>query len=150
MAVKRKGKKKAVDFTLLISVILLVFIGIIMVFSSSWPEAMVDFKDGYHFLRRQLLAGILGFIAMIILMNFDYRYLKKLAPLIYIGSIILGLLVFTPLGQEYLGARRWINLGFTTIMPSDFIKLGSIIFFAAFLSNKKIKFQPCYKEPYQP
>lgn len=139
MAEKRKGKKKAVDFTLLLSTILLVFIGIIMVFSSSWPEAMVDFKDGYHFLRKQLAASAIGFVALVFMMNFDYKYLKKLSTLIYILSIISGLLIFSPLGKEFMGARRWINLGFTTFMPSDLIKIGSIIFFAAFLSNKRDK-----------
>lgn len=134
---KRVVKKKSVDFILLIAIVALVFIGIIMVFSASWPEAMVDFKDGYHFFRKQLIAAGAGFIGMIVLMNFNYRYLKKLALPIYFMSLLSGLLLFTPLGVELKGATRWINLGFTTFMPSDAIKFGSIIFFAAFLSNKR-------------
>lgn len=134
---KRAVKKRSVDFILLIAIVALVFIGIIMVFSASWPEAMVDFKDGYHFFRKQLIAAGAGFIGMIVLMNFNYRYLKKLALPIYFMSLLSGLLLFTPLGVELKGATRWINLGFTTFMPSDAIKFGSIIFFAAFLSNKR-------------
>lgn len=134
---KRVVKKKSVDFILLIAIVALVFIGIIMVFSASWPEAMVDFKDGYHFFRKQLIAAGAGFIGMIVLMNFNYRYLKKLALPIYFMSLLSGVLLFTPLGVELKGATRWINLGFTTFMPSDAIKFGSIIFFAAFLSNKR-------------
>ena len=46
-------KRKAVDFSLLMAALLLVFIGIIMVFSSSWPEGMQDFGSGYYFLKKQ-------------------------------------------------------------------------------------------------
>ena len=134
-----KKKNRSVDFILLLATISLVFIGIVMVFSSSWPEAMVEFDNGYHFLRKQLISATLGFIAMIVFMNFDYKHFKKLSLPIYILSLFSGLLLFTPLGIELKGATRWINLGFTTFMPSDAIKVGSIIFFAAFLSNKKEK-----------
>lgn len=143
MVIVNKGnrgeKKKAVDFTLFLATMLLVFIGIIMVFSSSWPEAMVKFENGYHFLRKQLISSILGFFVMLLFMNINYRYLKKLSLPIYIGVIILGLLILSPLGVTKKGARRWLEIVGFRFMPSDVIKLGSIIFFAAFLSNKKEK-----------
>lgn len=110
-----------------------------MVFSSSWPEAMVDFNDGYYFLKKQLISATLGFIALFTTMNIDYHFFKKFALPIYILSLLSGLLLFTPLGVELKGATRWINIGFTTFMPSDAIKVGSVIFFANFLSNKKDK-----------
>lgn len=131
------AKKRASDFTLMIAVILLVFIGIIMVFSSSWPEALYKLGDGYHFLKKQLQASGIGLVAMLFFMNFDYWKLDKLARLIFILSIISAFLIFTPLGIELNGARRWVNLGFTTFMPSDAIKIGSIIFLSSFLSRRK-------------
>ncbi|RKD34298.1 putative lipid II flippase FtsW [Thermohalobacter berrensis] len=130
------AKKKASDFTLMIATILLVFIGIIMVFSSSYPEAYYKLKDGYYFLKRQLMYSLLGVFVMIFFMNFDYWRLNKLSKLIYLGCIVLAFLIFTPLGTEYHGARRWINLGFTTFQPSEAIKLGSIIYFASYLTKK--------------
>ncbi len=136
---KKSEKKNAVDFTLFISIMMLVFVGIIMVFSASWPEAMQKFDNGYYFLRRQVMFAGLGFIAILVLMNLDYRYYKKLALPIFLMAIILGLLIFSPLGVEEKGARRWIELAGIRFMPSDPIKLGSIIFFSAFLSNKKDK-----------
>ncbi|MDR7870083.1 MAG: putative lipid II flippase FtsW [Tissierellaceae bacterium] len=136
---KNSDKKNAVDFTLFLAIMMLVFIGIIMVFSASWPEAMQKFNNGYFFLRKQVISASLGFVALIILMNFDYRYFKKLAFPIFIMAIILGLLIFSPLGVEEKGARRWLEVVGFRFMPSDLIKLGSIIFFAAFLSNKKEK-----------
>lgn len=134
---KKIVKKKSVDFILLISTIALVFIGLIMVFSSSWPEGMVKWNDGYHFFKSQLIAVVLGFVALIFFMNFKYTYFKKIALPIFILAIILGLLILTPLGDDRLGARRWLDFGFVSFMPSDAIKLGSIIFYAAFLSNKE-------------
>ncbi|MBU5438176.1 putative lipid II flippase FtsW [Tissierella sp. MSJ-40] len=134
---KAVAKKKAVDFTLLLATILLVFIGIIMVFSSSWPEGMKDFNNGYFFLRKQLIASAIGLVGLLFFMNFDYRVLNKMSRLIYGLSALSGLLIFSPLGVSLKGARRWINLGFTTFMPSDAIKIGSIIFFASFLAKKK-------------
>ena len=136
---KKNKKRKAVDFTLLLGALLLVFIGMVMVFSASWPEGMIRHNDGYKFLKKQIAFTVIGFVAMVFTMNFDYKYYKKLAIPIYIVSIISGLLIFTPLGITLKGARRWVNVGFTTFMPSDVIKLGSIIFFAWFLSNKKDK-----------
>lgn len=132
-------KKNAVDFSLFLSIMILVFIGIIMVFSASWPEAMQKFDNGYYFLKKQVISASIGFIAIIILMNVDYRYYKKFAFLIFLVAILLGLLVFSPLGVEQKGARRWLEIIGFRFMPSDVIKLGSIIFLAAFLSNKKDK-----------
>ncbi|MGM0396376.1 MAG: putative lipid II flippase FtsW [Bacillota bacterium] len=134
---KHKKKKKPVDFIIFISVITLVFIGIIMVYSASWPEGMVRYEDGSHYAKRHIQWALVGIIAMIVTMNIEYRIWKRLSVPIYITAIILGFMIFSPLGVEIKGARRWIDLGFTTFMPSDAIKLGSIVFFAAFLDNKK-------------
>lgn len=140
MAKKKKvEKKKAVDFSLLMATLILVFIGIVMVFSSSWPEALQKYGDGYLFLKKQIISASVGLIGLLVCMNIDYKIWKKYSFLIYILALITGLLLFTPLGMTAKGARRWIDLGFTTFMPSDAIKIGSIIFFANFLSNKKEK-----------
>lgn len=135
--VKKKSNKKAVDFMLLIAITMLVFIGIIMVFSASWPVGMSEENDGYYFLKRQIIWSAMGFLGLFIAMNFDYRKLKKWAPYIFFLSIILGLLVFTPMGAEIKGARRWLDIGPIRIMPSDAIKFGSVVFFAKFLANKR-------------
>lgn len=130
-------RKKAVDFTLLISTLSLVFIGIIMVFSASWPEAMQDFGNGYYFLKKQLISASVGLVGLLICMNINYKIWKKYALWIFILALILCAMIFTPLGREIKGARRWINLGFTTFMPADAMKVGAIIFLSKFLANKK-------------
>jgi len=132
---KRYIVQKSPDFILMITTITLVFIGIIMVFSSSWPEALVNWDDGYLLLKKQIVAATLGFIAMIGCMNIDYRIYYKYAFPIFIISIISCLLILTPLGLEINGARRWIDLGITTFMPSDLMKIGSIIYFSSYLTR---------------
>ncbi len=131
------AKKRAGDFTLLLSTMLLVFIGIIMVFSSSWPDAIYKMEDGYHFLKKQLFASIIGLFALLFFMNFNYKNLKKMAKFIFFIALGSGGLIFTPLGVEFNGARRWVDIGITTFMPSDLIKIGSIIFLAYYLSKRK-------------
>lgn len=140
MAKKKKvEKKRAVDFSLLMATLILVFVGIVMVFSASWPEALQKYGDGYLFLKKQIIAATAGMFGLLLCMNIDYKIWKKYSFWIYILALGTGALLFTPLGMELKGARRWIDLGFTTFMPSDAIKIGSIIFFANFLSNKKEK-----------
>lgn len=141
---KNKKQKQPVDFIIFISVITLVFIGIVMVYSASWPEGMVRYEDGSHYAKKHIQWAIVGIIGMIMTMNIDYRVWKKLSVPIYILAIILALLIFTPMGIEIKGARRWIDLGFTTFMPSDAIKLGSIVFFATFLDNKREKIKKVF------
>ena len=142
---KKIIKKNSVDFILLISIIALVLIGLIMVFSSSWPEGMIKFNDGYYFLKSQLVAAILVFVGLLFFINFKYTHFIKLALPIFIVAVILGLLIFSPLGFEVKGARRWVDFRFISFMPSDAIKLGTVIFFAAFLSNKEKNIKSFFK-----
>lgn len=135
---RAKPRRNQVDFILLITTLMLVFIGFIMVFSSSWPDAMGHpYNDGYHFIKRQIAFGVIGFVFMVIIMNIDYRVWRRNSFMIYLLSLATVALLFTPLGKEHLGARRWVNLGIIGFMPGDVVKLGSIIFFANFLANKK-------------
>jgi len=129
--------KKASDFTLMITTIILVFIGIVMVFSSSYPDADYKLGNPYHYLIKQLVFAVLGFFVMIFFMNFKYWILSRLSKIIFLGCIVLNALLFTPLGFEAGGATRWIKVFGYTLMPSDAIKLGSIILMATFLAKKK-------------
>ncbi|QEK11952.1 stage V sporulation protein E [Crassaminicella thermophila] len=133
------AKKKSSDFTLLLTVLILVIIGIIMVFSSSHYYALSKMNDSYHFLKRELMWATLGLLGMFFTMNFDYWKYKKLAPYAYIFSIILLILVLTPLGMEINGAKRWLGVGGFTIMPGEVAKICGIIFAANYLSRKPEK-----------
>lgn len=132
---KMKGRGP-IDFTLLFVTMLLVFIGLVMVFSSSWPQGIEKYNNQYYFFKRQFISAIIGIFALVFAMNFNYRNLDILATPIFLFSMGLALLTFTPLGVTRNNARRWLKLGIT-FMPSDIMKLASIIFLAARLRRRK-------------
>jgi cell division protein FtsW len=131
-------RKHTVDFTLLFTVIILVAIGIIMVFSSSSASAYYRMGDSYYYLKRQMLWAVIGFVAMFGFMRFDYHKYERLSRTMLIGSILFLVTVFIPgLGLTLNGASRWIRIAGITIQPSEFAKLAVIIYTAASLSRKK-------------
>ena len=87
----------------------------------------------------QLFLGIfLGSLACIVFARIDYSMWRKLALPIFILSIILTLLVFAPhIGFGHGGAKRWIDLGFITFQPSELLKIGFVMYLAAWLSKNK-------------
>lgn len=126
------------DFALLFSVILLTFFGLFMIYDASSYVAFRDFGDKYNYVKDQSIWIILGFIALSIFSFFDYHKFYNLALPILIASIILLIVVLVPgIGISALGARRWINLGFVVIQPSEFVKLSLTIYLAAWFSTKE-------------
>jgi len=89
----------------------------------------------------QIFFGLFfGSIACLFLARIDYHIWKKYAFFFFIGSILLTLLVFVPkIGIEHGGATRWINLGFISFQPAEFLKIFFIIYYAAWLSKFKSK-----------
>src|SRR3990167_7768037 len=79
-----------------------------------------------------LFLGII--IATFVALKFNLKFLQTNALYIFIGSVIVTLLVFVPsIGLEHCGAHRWIDLRVITFQPSEFLKLGTVIYFAALL-----------------
>lgn len=132
----KKEKKWRIDFLLLFSVILLVAFGVLMVYSASFYSAQLTYGDSMFFMKKQLVGAIIGLASMIILYFIDYRFLKKLKWISLIVSLVLLLLVFVPsIGVKVYGARRWINLDFFTLQPSEIAKFGFIIFASSSLAK---------------
>ncbi|HHY13427.1 MAG TPA: stage V sporulation protein E [Thermoanaerobacterales bacterium] len=134
------SRKKSPDFIIIITVLLLLSIGIVMVFSSSSVWAFHRYKDSFYFLKRQLFSTGLGLLSMFFLMNYDYRNFAKFSKLVMIIVILLLILVLIPgIGHEINNARRWIKIMSFTIQPSEIAKLGVIIYTATGLANKRDK-----------
>ncbi|MBI5814482.1 MAG: putative lipid II flippase FtsW [Nitrospinae bacterium] len=130
--------KQRPDYLVIACAMVLLGFGVVMIFSSSAIIAVEKYNDAYYFLKRQMMWASLGVIAMLLMMRLDYRMLRKYYYVIYIGVVLFLLLVFIPgVGVNVNGAHRWINLGLATVQPSEFAKLGLIIFFAAFLARKE-------------
>ncbi len=137
------GKKKnPFDSAVILSVSALVAIGIIMIFSSSFSYSLVNFNDGYHFLKRVFIWAVVGVMAMVFCSRFPYWQWKRFSNMIMLISLILLVLVLTPIGKEVNGARRWIGIGESlTVMPSEIAKFAVIMFVATSIERKKEKMQ---------
>ena len=79
----------------------------------------------------------LGFLAFLLARAVSLAWIKRFAPVLYILTILLTLLVFVPgIGFHAGGATRWINLGFTTVQPAEFLKIGLVLVLAWWLAPR--------------
>ena len=131
-----KNIKTEFDSVIFYTTMTLVFIGIIMVFSASFVQSSFKHNDSYYFLKRNAIYATLGFISMMVISNIDYKFWKKNAKAIGIVSVILLLLVLTPLGIKANGARRWLGFGAFTIQPSEIAKFATIIITAKLIEKR--------------
>lgn len=136
---KPRAKMGSIDFVLFSTILLLVAIGVIMVYSASSYTAFFNMKDSMFYLKKQLLWAGLGLIAMFVAIKFDYHRLKKFTTILMIATVGLLCLVF--LFHEVNGAQRWIDLGFASFQPSDMAKYIVVLYMAKQIERKgeKIK-----------
>lgn len=143
MAKKRKEKSfssflnNPIDFTLLITILLLLSIGLIMVLSASSPSALAKSGDSYSYFSKQLIFAILGIIAMLFISKIDYRFYQKFYKHAWWLALVLLAIVLI-IGREVNGAKRWIYVTETlSIQPSELVKLLMIIFYAGILMKNR-------------
>ena len=120
---------KRLDKGLLIAVTVCALIGVIMLYSM-YKVGIGDIEKRTYII--QLISTGLGIAVCFIIASIDYHHLVKLWFLYAPASIALVLLTFTGLGLQRAGAddRAWLNLGFTTLQPSEFLKLAFILTFS--------------------
>jgi cell division protein FtsW len=145
-----KLKLQSYDYILLFTPILLSLFGVVMVYSSSMVWAVMEF-DGKPdlFFKRQLQWFILSVIAMLFFMKIPYRFYMRLLKLIFFVSPLVLLIVLVA-GRTAGNAQSWLSFGFFGFQPSEFIKLGLIIYLAGVFSRKQayIKhFWPAFGPP---
>ncbi len=134
---KRSGKKRTFDDTLLVTVLILVFIGLILLYSTSAYNGRVKFQDSLYYLKKQGFATALGLAGMTVVAKIDYHRWVPLAVPAYIGAIVLSVAVML-FGDEYNGSRRWLSLGPFSFQPSEYAKVA-LIFFLAWLVSRNVK-----------
>jgi len=124
-----------VDPLLLLAALVLVVIGLFAIYSATHQSLESVDADPARYLKRQVTFVALGAIVVMAAASFDYRFLKVYAGLIYASSIVLLLLVRTPLGSTVKGSQRWFELFGFQLAPSEVAKLALIAMLAAFLSE---------------
>ncbi len=137
LTVEEQLARGPMDLPFLMLVLLLLGIGLIMMFSASYATAYYDNNvgDPMFYIKRQAMFAAVGVVAMYVVSKINYQTFRWMSVPALIFSIILLLLVFTPLGRSHNGARRWLYLGIE-FQPSEFAKIAVILFFAARLCKR--------------
>lgn len=143
MAKKKKEKSfssfvnNPIDFTLIITILLLLSIGLVMVLSASSPSALAESGNSYSFFSKQLLFAILGLAAMMFISKIDYRFYKKFYKHAWWIALLLLALVLVA-GKTVNGAKRWIYVTETlSFQPSEIVKFLMIVFYAGILVKNR-------------
>lgn len=138
--VRKTKLKNPFDYTLLFIVLFLVGFGLVMIYSTSSYEAAQSFGGSTYFLKKQLIAVILGLAAMIFVANVNYHFWANFATLAYLVAVGL-LLAIIPFGKEVNGAKRWLYFGPLSLQPAEVAKLCMILFLAVMVHKigKKIR-----------
>lgn len=142
---KAKGKPKqratalprSVEHSLLLTATLcLLAFGVVMVFSASSSASLLGATgDGAYYLKRTLMFGAIGLLAMHVLARYGLGAIRQLTPLMLVGAI--GLLLATKvIGAEVNGAQRWIVLGPVQIQASEIAKVTLMLYGAHILAER--------------
>lgn len=141
MAKKKKSfssfVNNPIDFTLLITILVLLSIGLVMVLSASSPSALAESGNSYSFFSKQLIFAVLGLAAMLFISKIDYRFYKKFYKHAWWIALLLLALVLVA-GKEVNGAKRWIFVTETlSFQPSEMVKFLMIVFYAGILVKNR-------------
>ena len=130
----RLGRRwKDFDFYILFTTIVLMGFSAVTIYSADGGGALVPSNLGV----RQVLYGSLGLVVMLVVASVDYRILGSLAWAAYGVAMVSLLLVLVPgIGVEIAGSRRWFDLGFTTVQPSEFAKIATLLALSAFVASR--------------
>lgn len=121
--------KRRLDFGLLVTVMLLVIIGLMLLYSTSAYNGRVKFDDSFYYVKKQLFATSLGLALMYAMANIDYHVWQRFALPAYLIAILLSIAVLL-FGDEYNGSKRWLSFGPFSFQPSEFAKIAVILFLA--------------------
>src|SRR3954466_12739256 len=130
------AKRVSVDRWLFTVTLVLVFVGLIMVFSASAVMAKERYGSGYYFLFKQLGWAIAGLTAMIVGMKVDYRRLKHPAVVFSALGVTTLLLILVFFLDRSHNTHRWIHVAGFSLQPSELAKPALILFLAFFLENR--------------
>jgi len=123
---------KRLDWYLILAVVLLVFLGLAVIYSTSLSADKTDWSN----LGRQLVAFVVGILIAMILARFDYKILFLYRRWIYLLTVIIMILVLF-LGQRIRGTTGWFNFGVFSFQPVELAKVGIIVWLAAYFSRQE-------------
>ena len=127
------------DKPLAVSAAVLSCIGLLFIYSASSYSAELQYGDAFRYVETQAVALVLGIAAMFAVSFVRPERIKKYSFVLFAVGVALLAAVFVPgFGVESYGAKRWINLGFFTVQPSEYAKFAMVAFLAAFAAKKGV------------
>lgn len=131
--------KKPFDFWLFMTVLLMLSYGLVMLFSASGPTALKESQNIYSIILNQLKFAAIGIVAMLFFSNINYHFYNKMIVTLFIAGCVffLALVLVPGIGREVNGATRWIYIGSFNFQPSEFAKLGVVMYLSYSLSKRK-------------
>lgn len=129
----KRISKSAMDWGLLSIVAALLMVGVVMVFSASFPYSMWGAEQPFYFLARQLIWLGIGVAAMLLVSYLPYAYWQR-SSIVLMGVTLLALLIVIVLGAEKYGAKRTFFDG--SVQPSEPAKIVIVAYIAAWLASK--------------
>jgi rod shape determining protein RodA len=123
------------DPVLLVTPMLLSVVGLFLVYSATHRSLDALGLDPGQFVKKQFTALVLGFVMLVVVAAFDYRFYKVYAGFIYAAAVVALVLVQTPLGASPSGAQRWFTFGGFQLSPSEFAKIALALMLGAVLSE---------------
>lgn len=131
--------KGGFDVTFFAAVLALMTIGLVMLFSASYPYAYQKYNgDSYYFFKRQLIFAVLGVIVMIVVSKINYKWVRIIEkPLLVVTIFLLVLVLFYHVNLEDRSEdfKRWIPLGPITLQPSDIAKFSLVLTLSAYIAK---------------
>lgn len=132
------ARRRRLDPLMLAIVVVLVITGLGMLWSASWYRAEQLYGEPLRFVMRHALWLTVGAAVGLVAAFIPLTLVRRLLPLLLLGSVVLALLTFVPgVSARYMGARRWIILFNVSFQPSELLKLVMIIYLAHILSRHK-------------
>lgn len=123
------------DWLLMLAVAGLVLLGTLLVWSATSTRDDLTGGDPTAYLKKQLVNVAIGLVLMVMVMATDHRWVRIVAPLVYLASV-LGLVLVLTMGSTINGSRSWIQLGGMSIQPSEFAKLAVVIGMALLVAER--------------
>ncbi|TWV35857.1 rod shape-determining protein RodA [Streptomyces misionensis] len=132
----RDSVTRRLDWPMMLAALALSLLGSLLVFSATRNRTEINQGDPYFFLERHLMNLGIGAALMIGTLWLGHRALRNAVPILYGASVMLALVVLTPLGATINGQRNWIVIGGFSVQPAEFLKIAIILGMAMLLAAR--------------
>jgi rod shape determining protein RodA len=128
-------RRLRLDWMLSLAVAGLLVLGALLVWSATTSRSDLTGGDPQSYLKKQLVNIAIGLVLAVMVAATDYRWVRILAPLVYVGSV-LGLVLVLTMGSVINGSRSWIMLAGLSIQPAEFAKLAVVVGMAMLVAER--------------